>query len=207
MLAWIFGDCREGQIPRCCPLPAAGYLNSQRGLFVDDKKWIREIHQGNNEPLGQIAEKYYDDIYRFCCYQTGNPADACDCAQETFIRFIRYVDSYRERNLKGYLLTIAANVCRDYFKKLYRDRELEQAQLARLAGQERDFTENCGQSSLLQALSRLPGVQREALTLYYFDELKIREIARITGTNTATVKSRLHQGKQKLKKILEEESQ
>lgn len=86
------------------------------------------------------------------------------------------------------------------FKKLYRDRELEQAQLARPAGQERDFTENCGQSSLLQALSRLPGVQREALTLYYFDELKIREIARITGTNTATVKSRLHQGKQKLKK-------
>ena len=98
---------------------------------MDDKKWIREIHQGNNEPLGQIAEKYYGDIYRFCCYQTGNPADACDCAQETFIRFIRYVDSYRERNLKGYLLTIAANVCRDYFKKLYRDRELEQAQLAR----------------------------------------------------------------------------
>ena len=97
--------------------------------------------------------------------------------------------------------------CRDYFKKLYRDRELEQAQLARPAGQERDFTENCGQSSLLQALSRLPGVQREALTLYYFDELKIREIARITGTNTATVKSRLHQGKQKLKKILEEETQ
>ena len=85
-------------------------------------------------------------------------------------------------------------------KKLYRDRELEQAQLARPAGQERDFTENCGQSSLLQALSRLPGAQREALTLYYFDELKIREIARITGTNTATVKSRLHQGKQKLKK-------
>ena len=199
--------CSEVFDFRCCPLPAAGYLNSQRGLFVDDKKWIREIHQGNNEPLGQIAEKYYDDIYRFCCYQTGNPADACDCAQETFIRFIRYVDSYRERNLKGYLLTIAANVCRDYFKKLYRDRELEQAQLARPAGQERDFTENCGQSSLLQALSRLPGAQREALTLYYFDELKIREIARITGTNTATVKSRLHQGKQKLKKILEEESQ
>ena len=101
---------------------------------MDDKKWIREIHQGNNEPLGQIAEKYYDDIYRFCCYQTGNPADACDCAQETFIRFIRYVDSYRERNLKGYLLTIAANVCRDYCKKLYRDRELDQAQLARPAG-------------------------------------------------------------------------
>ena len=171
---------------------------------MDDKKWIREIHQGNNAPLEQIAEKYYDDIYRFCCFQTGNPADACDCAQETFIRFIRYVDSYRERNLKGYLLTIAANVCRDYFKALYRERELEKTQMDQPVRQEEDFTQNCGESSLLQALSCLPCVQREALTLFYFDELKIREIARITGTNTATVKSRLHQGKQKLKKILEE---
>ena len=44
--------------------------------------------------------------------------------------------------------------------------------------------------TLLSALTSLPEMQREALILYYYDELSIREIARITETNAATVKSR-----------------
>ena len=67
--------------------------------------------------LEDIAEKYYDDIFRFCVFQTGSREAACDLAQETFLRFSRYVESYRHRNLKGYLLTIAMNVCRDYLRK------------------------------------------------------------------------------------------
>ena len=84
---------------------------------MDDRKAIREIQNGNKEYLNLLAEKYYDDIYRFCCYQTGDPDTAYDLAQETFLRFIRYVDHYRYKNLKGYLLTIARNVCFDFFSK------------------------------------------------------------------------------------------
>ncbi len=82
---------------------------------MDDRKAIKEIKKGNKEYLNLLAEKYYDDIYRFCCYQTGDPDSSYDLAQETFLRFIRYVDICRCKNLKGYLLTIARNVCYDYF--------------------------------------------------------------------------------------------
>lgn len=174
--------------------------------FVEDTKWIREIHKGNTSLLEQVAEKYYDDIYRFCCYQTGSREDAYDCAQETFIRFIRYVDSYRDKNLKGYLLTIARNVCRDYFKQAAKEQEFIQGQLEQAAEEkgEARTEEPFYHDVLPKALGLLPALQREALILYYYDELKIREIARITETNAATVKSRLHQGKNKLKKLLEE---
>lgn len=84
---------------------------------MNDRTLIWKIQQGQKELLNEIAEKYYDDIYRFCCYLTGQSQDAYDLAQETFLRFIRYVDRYRYRNLKGYLLTIARNVCMDYLRQ------------------------------------------------------------------------------------------
>ncbi len=95
------------------------------GAVVSERQWIHVIQKGNRrgakgnppvlkECLQDIAETYYDDIYRFCAYQTGSREDAYDLAQETFLRFIRYVESYHDRNLKGYLLTIAMNVCRNY---------------------------------------------------------------------------------------------
>ena len=67
---------------------------------MNDRTLIWKIQQGQKELLNEIAEKYYDDIYRFCCYLTGQSQDAYDLAQETFLRFIRYVDRYRYRNLK-----------------------------------------------------------------------------------------------------------
>ena len=84
---------------------------------MDEHQWIHAIQKGDKRYLEDIAEKYYDDIFRFCVFQTGSREAACDLAQETFLRFIRYVESYRHRNLKGYLLTIAMNVCRDYLRK------------------------------------------------------------------------------------------
>ena len=56
---------------------------------MDDRKAIKEIKKGNKEYLNLLAEKYYDDIYRPCCYQTAAPDSSYDLAQETFLRFIR----------------------------------------------------------------------------------------------------------------------
>lgn len=84
---------------------------------MDERQWVQAIQKGDKRYLQDIAEKYYDDIFRFCAFQTGSREDAYDMAQETFLRFIRYVEGYHDRNLKGYLLTIAMNVCRDYLRR------------------------------------------------------------------------------------------
>lgn len=58
---------------------------------------------------------------------------------------------------------------------------------------------------LTEALARLPLIQREAIVLHYYGQLRYREIAVITGTGTATVKSRVRQGMEKLEKLLNKE--
>ncbi len=244
---------------------------------MEERQWIHAIRKGNKEPLGDIAEKYYDDIYRFCAFQTGSREDACDLAQETFVRFIRYVESYHERNLKGYLLTIAMNVCRVYLRRKYREtanmwdggRWTEEGQYignghGRGCGleesgydcleagsracdrgeQEEEYRKSPAPTAgalgqriygspeqqaygsleqqaydspeqhavdadirdrLMQALARLPYMQREAILLHYLYDMKYREIGRATDSQVSTVKSRVRQGMEKLQGILRRE--
>lgn len=52
---------------------------------MTDKELIRKVHNGNKEALNTLISSYYDDIYRFCLYLTGQEADStishrkCSC--------------------------------------------------------------------------------------------------------------------------------
>ena len=199
---------------------------------MEERHWIHAIQKGDKKYLQDIAEKYYDDIFRFCAFQTGSREEAYDLTQETFLRFIRYVEGYRDRNLKGYLLTIAMNVCRNYLEEkgreskrsffgsrsmneeLGREGELQPAaedlcewkqELSEQSCPERQVIEADVHHRLMQALAQLPEIQREAILLHYLYELKYREIGTMTGVSVSTVKSRVKQGVEKLQNLLRRE--
>ena len=212
---------------------------------MDERQWIYAIQRGEKQYLQDIVEKYYDDIFRFCAFQTGSREDAYDLTQETFLKFIRYVEGYHYRNLKGYLLTIAMNLCRDYIaergRRKKRESSFEQsgsggedfsyegsgsfnryrtfeesaagreitAGMETVAGvgasPEARLMENDIHDRLMEALSVLAPVQREALLLHYIQDLKYREIAKLTGVTVSTVKSRVKQGTDKLRGLLRRE--
>lgn len=211
---------------------------------MDDRELVRRVQAGQKEYLNEIAEKYYDDIYYFCCYQTGSREDAYDLAQDTFLRFIRYVEGYRYRNLKGYLLTIAMNLCRNYWQGEglhstaakphthagccntaglrqagnrspqntqdtaygipvgYGYEDVEKTE-AGAASQAYKSQENI--LLLSEALQKLPQMQREAVLLHHFYGYKNREISHMTGVSCGTVKSRIRQGIEKLRQLLDKE--
>lgn len=169
---------------------------------MTDKELIRKVHNGSKEALNTIVERYYDEIYRFCLYLTGQETDSYDIAQDVFLRFIKYVDSYEYRNLKGYLLIIARNLCRDYFHHKKDTCSIDD-QLCPGAPDER--LSNVEVSMILRpALQQLPVKQREIIILRIYEELRFHEIAKILGCNLSTVKSRYRMGIKSLKKILEE---
>lgn len=169
---------------------------------MEDREWIRAVKRGEKEYLNHIAGKYYDEIYRFCLYQTADREEACDITQETFLRFIKSVEQYRDRNLKGYLLTIAMNLCRDYFRRKNPEcRDMEEAGLFTQGDIARKETELV----LLEALEKLSQEQRAAVLFHHYYGFKYREIAKMTGCGTATAKSRVRQGLEKLSKVLKEE--
>lgn len=186
---------------------------------MQDYELIKRIRQGEKQLFGQLVEKYYDDVFRYCYYQTGNEHTAYDCTQETFYHLMRFLDNYRERNhFKSYLIRIASNVCMDYFRKNSRStvREVSYDQWADNNEPEKgcvDAPPSAGgleQESLLklsikEGLMHLPESQREVIVLYYYQGYKLREIADITGVPLSTVKTRLYTGTEKLKQYLTEE--
>lgn len=175
---------------------------------MEERQWIKAIQRGDKRYFSDIAEKYYDDIFRFCAYQTGSREDAYDLTQETFLRFIRYVESYQSRNLRGYLLTIAMNLCRNYHRMKNREEAacVEQHEDGEGAEEPGELALADERARLLsEALNELPDIQREAIILHYFQNMKYREIGRLTGANVSTVKSRIRQGTDKLGRLLRRE--
>lgn len=185
-------------------------FTKERGPILEDKELIRRIQNGQKEYLNEIAGKYYNDIYYFCCYQTGSREDAYDLAQETFCRFIRYVERYRYRNLKGYLLTIAMNLCREYMRErseIHYRTEITDDQMSEVPADwgNMEAMERAESGIVFsEALMKLTDIQREALILHYFYGYKNREIARMTGASYGAVKSRIRQGIEKLMIYLDE---
>ena len=172
---------------------------------MTDKELIRKVHNGNKEALNIIIDKYYDEIYRFCFYLTGYETDSYDITQEVFLKFIRYVDSYQYKNLKGYLLIIARNLCYDFFRHKKDTTPIEETAEA---GKD-DMQIRGIEDGLLieQALLKISDEQREVIILRIYEEFKFMEIAKMLGVNLSTVKSRYHLGLKKLRKIMEEESE
>ncbi len=172
---------------------------------VTDKELIEEVYRGNKEALGSIISRYYDDIYRFCLYLTGQETDSYDITQEVFLRFIKYIASYRHRNLKGYLLIIARNLCRDYF---CHRKEMSCMEEAACLGQEDKRFDDLETALLLcQALQKLPLEQREIILMRSYEQLPFHEIAKITGCRLSTAKSRFRLGVKRLRKILEDSNE
>lgn len=173
---------------------------------MEDKELIYKIQHGNKELLEKIIQKYYDDIYRFCFYKTGNASISYDLTQETFLKLIKYIGTYRHKGkFKGYLLTIAMNVCNTYFNENKVDLE------------ELDVNQNYNNSDsdrlmqieqkdiILKALNKLPEKQKEVIILKYYEDLKIKDISKILNENISTIKSRLKQGLEKMEMYLGKE--
>lgn len=164
------------------------------------------IKQKIRQAVVQSAvEKYYDDVYRFCRYYTGNEADSYDITQEVFLRFLKYTDVFGHRNLRAYLIMIARNLCCDYFRTQSVQRE-KTVSLDAMMEYASDW--NCSQSIedcdseifLRELLQSIPPEQREVVILRIHDELKFQEIAKITGCSLSTAKSRFRLGIANIKK-------
>lgn len=164
---------------------------------------IKRIKQGETEALDVLIEGHYDGIYRFCYYKLGDREAAYDCAQETFLNLLRYLDTYVEqKKFKAYLYRIAGNVCTDWFRKnsvqFVGEEMLEAIQKEDSRLRKVELSDE-----ILRAFHVLSSAQRDVIILHFFYDFKLREIADITNVPMSTVKSRLKQGMDKLRAYME----
>lgn len=167
---------------------------------------IKEMKQGSEHAFDAFIRKYYEDILRYCSYHCFDIKYAEDLTQETFVRFFTKLSDYRYKGkTKNYLYTVAGNLCKDYLKKI-KEIPVEETEENR----ELEFTERQAENVLNriiieQALRKLPDEQQEVVVLYYFQELKLAEIAGTLQIGLPLVKYRLKQAKIQLEKLLRKE--
>ena len=141
---------------------------------MKDKELIYKIQHGNKELLEILIEKYYDDIYRFCYYKTGNSSLSYDLTQETFLKLIKYIGTYKHRGkFKSYLITIAMNVCNTYFDENKVELEELDDKDDNQTYKENDSNELSRieqKNSIDKALKELPEKQKEVIILKYYED-------------------------------------
>lgn len=177
--------------------------------MIQDWMIINKIKMGDPDSWDILVHKYYDSVYFYCvrrCY--GDCDIASDLTQDIFLKLVESLPRYRFiGKFQNYLYTMAVNTCNNYLKK----RHIEQIELTD------NFTTDLDTSlideilhderkeTVQKALDLLPEIQREVVILRYYHDLKVKDIATITGVGVSTVQSRIYQGLRKLEKVLERE--
>ena len=135
-----------------------------------------------------------------------NRADE-DVEQEIYIRLWQKFPTYREQEKLGaWIRVVAENFCKDYLKSKSRkllaasvgEEESGLADMAAADNPERAWLRKCRQRLILEAVDALPGDMRRAVVLVEVDGLSYDAAAKRLGINPGTLKSRLHNAKQKL---------
>ena len=143
-------------------------------------------------------ERYLTMVYRLAHARTGSVQDAEDVAQDVMLRLSRHERSIRsEEHLKAWLIRATANRANSLFRSAWRRRTLP---LEAAAWTERP--EPPQHDALTDALSALSPKQRVAVHLYYYEEMRVDEIAAALGIRSDAVKMRLSRARAELRRRL-----
>ena len=184
-----------------------------------DSDFVERLKNGDAEAFDTLITRYSGDIYSLLCRMTGDPEEAGDLTQETFLSALKAIRSFRgEAELKTWLFRIAVNHSRNRFRWWKRRKRSETVSLEKEIGTgsitiadtiaddsespEDAVLRNERRRQLMAALNGLPEIFREAIVLCDIEGLGYEEIARVLNINVGTVKSRLARGREQLRKRL-----
>jgi RNA polymerase sigma factor (sigma-70 family) len=163
------------------------------------RQWASGDHRG---AYALAVQSTQDSLYRFLVHLLRDEEEAREVFQDTYVRVYRGLDGFRgEASLTTWVLRIGRNQAwtrrRGSKTRQAREVSLEAFKLDPPAREEPDRRE------LDHALARLPGVQREAVLLFYLEGLSVEEVARTTGRPANTIKSDLLRARAKLREHLQ----
>ena len=142
---------------------------------------------------------YGNTLYRLCFVMLGSESDAEDAVQESFIKYLQKAPQFENPDHeKAWLITVPTNQCRDILRFRKRHPQIDSEYLSELSTLSSD-------SGILEALMTLPEKFRLVLALYYVEEYRIDEIARMIGKTPSAVKMRLQKGRKLLEEVYRKE--
>jgi len=161
-----------------------------------------ERSQAASRAVDDLYRRHGSEVYRYALAVLGNPADAEDVVQTTFLNAYRSIEQgVRPRKPANWLLTIASNSIKQRFRQeSSRPRHVELDD--DVAGTSPDET-GPTVGEVLTALSRIPPQQRQAIVLREFEGRSYKEIAAILDVTTSALETLLFRARRSLAEELE----
>lgn len=181
--------------------------------LIRDK--IRQVKKGERSAFEDVIAFYQDKIYRHCFRMIGNAHEAEDIAQEAFIRAYVNIHSFDDRKkFSTWLYRIATNLTIDHIRKrkpdYYLDAEVKGTQGLDMYSQLISGNPSPGeevesrelQRFIYQEILELAPKYRSIIILRYLEEFSLQEISDTLDIPLGTVKTRIHRGREALRKKL-----
>lgn len=150
-----------------------------------------------------LIKLYEKAMYHLAFSIVKNDADAAEVISESIFRAYKHLDLLKDvAAFKSWILKIVRNTAVEYIRKNSKLISLNEIETA-------DFVSNdtsvINSLSLKETIKRLNEPYASVIILYYYEDLTISQIAKITSTSTANVKKRLSRAREKLREFFKED--
>ena len=159
----------------------------------------------NTLAIGQLAEQFYEPLFKFAMRLSGNTADAEDYTQQTF--YLAQVKGHQVRDeskVKSWLFT---TLYREFLKRRRHETRFPKSSFEETGATIPSLTVNhvnqLDAQSVVELLDDIHEKYREPLKMFYLEDKPYKVIAAELGLPMGTVMSRLSRGKQELRDRLE----
>ena len=183
---------------------------------MQDELLIRRAQHGDADAFEQLLLEHQKNVYNLCYRMAGNPDDAMDLSQETFLRAWRCLDQYQFASaFSTWLYRLCSNICIDFLRRrrrqqtvplTFEDADGEEQTYAVPDAQplpEEQVELKLTRETLAAVMAQLLPEHRAVLQLRVVNEMSYEQIADVLDIQIGTVKSRLSRARNQLKKILE----
>jgi RNA polymerase sigma-70 factor (ECF subfamily) len=176
---------------------------TERAELIYDSLLAVRAQAGDEAAFVELVERYSPRLRYFLRKVVGRP-DVEDQLQEVWLDVFRHLPRLADpQALRAWLYRIARDRAFGRLRKTRREESLDEAEMIDPAAANGEPFTPEDAARIHAALDRLPEDQREILVLRFLEEMSYEEIARVVGCQLGTVRSRLHYGKQALRRLLE----
>lgn len=169
----------------------------------EDKKIIQEVLNGNTMAFGELIKRYQSQVYSLSLRMTGITEDAEDITQNVFLKVYSKLSNYNpEFRFFSWIYKTAINESINHINARKYSRLNDNIDFINEDIAENRIIKDQRNEQIRRSIFRLKPKYRVVIVLKYFEELSYDDICTITGLPVKTIKSRLFEARNILRKSL-----
>lgn len=169
---------------------------------VTEREIVQACQQGGRRAQRELYLRTCDRVYRLLLRMTGNPDDASELTQETYLRVFRKVRDFEgNASISTWVYQIALNEGRQFLRR-QKGREEAISALIRPTEANSESEDQTTRLDVAEAVASLPEAERSLIVLRHLQGLSYGEMAEILGKPAGTIASGLNRARQMLRERL-----